>query len=406
MPAEIKIEVFPAFSELWKPHRYKVYRGGRGSGKSFAVAEFLIVQALQRPYRILCAREFQNSIAESCHRLIQDRIEYHGLASFFTINNTSIKSAAGAEFLFKGLSTGIESVKSTEGINYCWCEEADKISERSWEILIPTIRAPGSEIIVTFNPGDPEDATYVRFVKEHPPDCVSCLVNYPENPLFPEVLRLEMEACRTTDPEKYEHVWMGTCRTMSDAQVFKGKFSVQDFKSPHRTETVFRYGADWGFGSDACALIRCFIKERSLYIDYEAYAHRLELSQLAQLWRSVPGAQQARIFCDCSRPETISYMATPSPANDFAHFNACPADKWSGSIEDGIEFIRQFDKVIIHPRCVNTLYEFRTYAWKIDKNTQQVLPVLVDKNNHLIDALRYALNDIITRRCSILDALR
>ena len=144
--AAIKLKVLPAFRELWEPHRYKVYRGGRGSGKSFAVAEFLIIQALTRPVRILCAREFQNSIAESCHRLIQDRIELHGLAPFFTITNTSIRSTAGAECLFKGLSTGIESVKSTEGINYCWCEEADKISERSWdwrvEIMVRVRLAP------------------------------------------------------------------------------------------------------------------------------------------------------------------------------------------------------------------------------------------------------------------------
>lgn len=403
----IDVQIPPAMASLWTPSRYKVFYGGRGGGKSHTIARYLIIQSLARPLRILCAREYQASMAESVHRLLVDLIDSLGLMDFFKITNTSIISSAGAEFLFKGLAQNIESIKSTEGIDIVWIEEAERVSARSWDILIPTIRKPNSEIIISFNPAAEDDPTYQRFILNPPPNAIVQKVNYWDNPWFPDVLREEMEHCRDADPEKYLHVWEGQTRTISDAQIFKGKFVTEQFESPsvESQAVLFRYGADFGFGKDPNALMRCFVKDRKLMIDYEAYAYNVELNHLAALWRSVPGSQRGVIWCDAARPETIAFMNNASEANDYNPFDARPAPKWSGSIEDGIEFMRQFDKIVIHPRCTNAQYEFRSYGYKIEKQTQEVIPVVVDKYNHAIDAVRYALSPIITRRCSVLDAI-
>lgn len=401
--AVINVQFPPIFAGLWRPARFKVYYGGRGSAKSHSVVRYLIVRALREKLLILCAREHQNSIQESVHRLISALIEELGLMKFFKITQTSITSIAGSEFIFKGLSQNIEGIKSTEGVDICFIEEGERVSERSWDVLIPTIRKPNSEIVVVFNPADEMDATYQRFVINTPPDMIREKVNYDQNPWFPDVLRAEMEHCKAVDYEKYLHIWEGQTRTSSDAQIFKGKFVVEPFSSAG--VELFRYGADYGFGSDPSAAVRCFVRDRKLYIDREAFAYGLDLKDLPQLFGSLPGVHRNILYCDASRPETTGYLSQAGEHNDYQPLNCQSAPKWSGSIEDGIEFIKSFDKVVIHTRCTNVQYEFRTYAFKIDKNTDAVLPIIVDKNNHTIDALRYALTPIITRRSSVLDHL-
>lgn len=381
------------FIELFRPHRYKVFYGGRGSGKSFSVARALILIASRATVRVLCCREIQNSIRDSSYQLLKDMVQRLGLESQFVFTDQEIRCpATGSRFIFKGLLRNEQSVKSTEGIDICWVEEAQTVSEASWEVLIPTIRKPYSEIWVTFNPLNADDPTTQRFIDHAPPEAYVRKVNYDENPYFPEELRKELEWDKAHDFEKYLHIWEGYPRTISDAQIFKGCYVVESFPDDlwEKADRLF-FGADFGFARDPSTLVRCFIYEDRLYIDHEAYGVGVEIDELPQLYRSVPGAEEWPIKADAARPETISYLSR-------AGFRISAADKWQGSIEDGIAFIKSFEKVVIHPRCRHTADEFRLYSYKVDRLTQEVLPVVVDKFNHCVDGLRYALVDYIKAR--------
>lgn len=384
---------------LWTDKRFKVLLGGRASGKSHTVARYLILRAMMKKERILCVREFQASIRDSVHRLLSDIIQLYNLEPWFWINQYNIRCANGSEFIFAGLANAsIDSIKSYEGVSLVWAEEAQRISQRSLDILIPTIRLPGSEIIFTYNPENDTDPVHKRFVVVKDPNAVVSLVNYYDNPWFPEVMRREMEHCRAVDYEKYQHVWLGHVRRFSEAQVFKGRYVVEDFDSSN--VDAFYYGADWGFAKDPTVLIRCFVRNGELYIDNEAYGYEVDLSRIPALFRSIPGANKNLIEADNSRPETIAFLKSPENGG----FNIRGADKWSGSIEDGIEFIRQFKRIVIHPRCKNTIYEFGAYSFKVDRLSGNVLPIIAPGADHCIDSIRYALNRMIKRKVTIYDA--
>ena len=208
------------FQALFKPMRYKVFHGGRGGAKSWAVARALLLMGAERPLRILCAREIQDSIRDSVHKLLSDQIEAMGLSSVYEIQNAGIYGLNGTEFAFAGLKNNINKIKSHEGVDIVWVEEAATVSRRSWETLIPTIRKQGSEIWVTFNPELETDDTYVRFVKNPPPNAVVVKVDYLDNPWLPETLRTEMEHSRATDPDAYNHIWLGYTRKTLDGAVY------------------------------------------------------------------------------------------------------------------------------------------------------------------------------------------
>lgn len=380
------------FAELYEPHRYKVYYGGRGSGKSWAVARALIAMSDFGMTRILCCREVQNSIKDSSYQILKDMAERMGLANRFTFKDAEIvHNGTGSRFIFSGLLRNENSIRSKEGIDICWIEEASSVSQRSWDVLTPTIRKTGSELWLTFNPLTVDDPTNV-FIENPPPNAFVRKVNYWDNPFFPEVLREQMEWDKKNDFEKYLHVWEGYPLTISDAQVFKGRFVVEPIPEDlwKKADRLF-FGADFGFARDPSTLVRCFILDNRLYIDHEAYGVGVEIDELPQLYRSVPGADQWPIKGDSARPETISYLRRHG-------YNIDGAEKWPDSIEEGINFIKSFDKVVIDPRCKHTADEFRLYSYKTDRLTDEVLPVVLDKNNHTIDALRYAMVDYIKAR--------
>lgn len=380
------------FAELYEPHRYKVYYGGRGSGKSWAVARALIAMSDFGMTRILCCREVQNSIKDSSYQILKDTAERMGLANRFTFKDAEIvHNGTGSRFIFSGLLRNENSIRSKEGIDICWIEEASSVSQRSWDVLTPTIRKTGSELWLTFNPLTVDDPTNV-FIENPPPNAYVRKVNYWDNPFFPEVLREQMEWDKKNDFEKYLHVWEGYPLTISDAQVFKGRFVVEPIPEDlwKKADRLF-FGADFGFARDPSTLVRCFILDNRLYIDHEAYGVGVEIDELPQLYRSVPGADQWPIKGDSARPETISYLRRHG-------YNIDGAEKWPDSIEEGINFIKSFDKVVIDPRCKHTADEFRLYSYKTDRLTDEVLPVVLDKNNHTIDALRYAMVDYIKAR--------
>ena len=217
----VKADLPDYCEQLFTPSRYKVLYGGRGGAKSWSVARALLIQAATRPLRILCAREIQRTIADSVHRLLSDQIEALGLGQAYTIQAASIVGANGSEFLFAGLrDQDAQKIKSYEGVNIAWVEEAVTVTKRSWDILIPTIRAEGSEIWVTFNPELDSDETYRRFVVSPPPGAWARKVGYRDNPWFPAVLESERKHMQATDPDEYGNIWEGECKSVVSGAIY------------------------------------------------------------------------------------------------------------------------------------------------------------------------------------------
>ena len=385
MGREITLDTPRVFEPLLQPSRYKGAHGGRGSGKSHFFAELLVEQCmLQRGTRAVCIREVQRTLKESSKRLIEDKLEslWLGAADGFKVFNELIQTPGDGIITFQGMQDhNAESIKSLEGFRIAWCEEAQSLSARSLSLLRPTIRADGSELWFSWNPDDEDDPIEDLLCGPNKiPDAVVVEAQYWDNPWFPKVLRDEMELDRKRDPDKYLHVWCGQYRKLSEALVFKN-WRVEEFERP--AGTVHRFGADWGFATDPTVLVRCDLEERTLYVDHEAHMVGCEIDLIPGLFDKVPHSRKFPIRADSARPETISYLRR----NGFPRIEA--ATKGTGSVEDGVEFLKTFD-IVVHPRCVHTIGELKSYAYKVDKLTQEVLPILEDKNNHVIDALRYA----------------
>jgi len=372
-------------------YRYNVLAGGRGGAKSWGVADILVIRGYQEPLLILCTREIQNSIKDSVHKLLSDTIERRGLSSFYKVQKDSITGRNGTKFIFKGLHMNIAEIKSTEGIDICWLEEANGVRQYSLDILIPTVRKEGSQFFITYNPEDDNDPVHKNFFLTERDDVLKTFINYWDNPFFPDVLRKEMEWDKANDTDKYLHVWEGNPLTISEAQIFYGKWRVDSFEAPEGT--TFYYGCDWGFAKDPACMVRCFIDwdKRILYIDYEAYGIGVELDELAELFDSIPQSREFRVNADPSRPDTISYMKKQG-------FNIKGADASKGSIKDGIAFIKSFKEIVVHARCKHMQDEFKLYKYKVDKITGDILPIIVDKHNHLNDSLRYSVRDLSKKK--------
>ena len=197
---------------LFQPARYKVLHGGRGGAKSWGVARALIIEGASKPLRILCTREFQNSIKDSVHKLLADQISALGLHQFYDVQSTAIKGINGTEFAYEGLRQNVSRIKSYEGVDRVWVEEGQTVSKSSWDVLIPTIRKDGSEIWVTFNPEFEDDESYSRFVHKPPHNAVVQQINWRDNPWFPAVLEEERLYTKERDPDSYDHIWEGKCR--------------------------------------------------------------------------------------------------------------------------------------------------------------------------------------------------
>lgn len=213
---------------LFKPSRYKIYYGGRGGGKSHSIAKALLILAAKSPLRILCAREFQTSIKDSVHKLLSDQIDLLGLAGFYEITQTAIRGKNGSEFAFVGLRNNVANVKSVEGVQICWVEEAQTVTDASWNVLIPTIRKENSEVWVSFNPELETDATFKRFILSPPDNAIVQKINWSDNPWFPETLRLEKDSLKARDPAAYTNVWEGVCRKTVDGAVFAKEMEMAE----------------------------------------------------------------------------------------------------------------------------------------------------------------------------------
>jgi len=381
MSESLRIETPRWFLPFLQPARYKGVHGGRGSGKSHAIAEYIVERSYMQRIDVVCIREIQKSLAQSVKKLIETKIESLGLGFHFDCQRDQIVSASGGRIIFIGMqSHTAETIKSLEGYDIAWVEEAQVLSQRSLDLLRPTIRKAGSELLFSWNPNKPEDPVDALLRVEPPPDAVVVATSFRDNPWLPQELIAEIEYDRKRDPEKFRWVWEGDYLTNSEARIFKN-WRVEEFEV--QTEWILRQGADWGFSVDPSVLVQCAIVGRTLYVVHEAYMVGAEIDFLPDLFRQVPDAERWPTTADSARPETISYMQK----HGFRRMTY--AVKGAKSLEEGIAFLQAFD-IVVHPRCKHTIDELKLYAYKRDPLTEKILPIPEDKNNHVIDALRYA----------------
>lgn len=379
---ELVIETPRVFKPLLNSARYKGAWGGRGSGKSHFFAELLIERCIVTKIDAVCVREVQQSLNQSVKKLLEQKIDKLGVGHLFEILYDRIKTPNGGVIIFQGMATTTaESIKSLEGFDICWVEEAQSLSQRSLDLLRPTIRKEGSELWFSWNPNHNSDPVDVLLRGDNlPPDAVVVKANYRDNPWLPDVLLAELEYDQKRDPDKFAHVWLGEYQRNSEARVFKN-WTIEEFDI--NPEWVLRQGADWGFSVDPSVLIQCSIEGKKLYVPYEAYMVGCEIDFLPDLFRTVPESEKWATIADSARPETISYMQR----HGFPKI--LPAIKGARSLEEGVEFLKTYD-IIVHPRCKHLIDELTLYCYKTDPLTSAIIPVLQDKDNHCIDSLRYA----------------
>jgi phage terminase large subunit len=371
-------------SPLLEPARYKGAYGGRGSGKSHFFAEMVIEEHIRDANRsTVCVREYQKSLNQSVKRLLETKIQEMKADAYFEVQGAIIKNRKGeGRIIFQGMQNHTaDSIKSLEGYDCAWVEEAQSLSQRSLDLLRPTIRRKGSELWFSWNPRNDDDPVDILLRSDNrPPGAIVVEANYCDNPWFPSVLREEMEYDRGRDPDKYQHVWLGGYLRNSMSRVFSN-WTVEEFETPD--DAVLRFGADWGFATDPTVLIRCYIVGRKLYVDHEAYRVGCEIVDTPSLFMTIPDAERWPIVADSARPETISHMRN----NGFPKI--VPAVKGPKSVEEGVEWLKSYD-IVVHPRCQHLVDELSIYSYKVDPHTKKVMPVLEDRDNHVIDALRYA----------------
>lgn len=394
---------------LLYPRRFKVFYGGRGSGKTANVVSYLIEKARFRNSRVGCFREIQKSIKESSYAELVDEINRKGhTQEYRCVDGEITHHTTKSKFVFRGLWRNITAIKGMAGLTDVFCEESENISQISWDTLIPTVRSSGSEIIIVFNPNKETDPTWTNFVEPyigkmvdgiyHDDDIVVVNVNYVHNPWFTEELKQHMNQMKAVDYDRYLWVYEGKFNKRSDEQVFGGKWRIDNFEVKPEWHGPY-FGMDFGFSTDPTAMVEVYIEElpggrRNIYINREYGKVGLEITDTpAAMEQSFPMAKRARWYADCARPETISHIKRSG-------FDIHPCTKWPGSVEDGVTWLRGCDSIIIHERCKEMQNEAAMYSYKVDKLTGNVLTDIVDAFNHYWDAVRYSLNDHIVQRGS------
>lgn len=403
-----RIEELPRITRNFaQPARTRVFKGGRGSGKTRGLAK----RSALRVYQLaelgvegvfLASREHLNSLDESSMEEIKAAIRSEPwLADYFEMGEKYIRTKnRRISYAFAGLRHNLDSIKSKARIIGNWTDEAESVSEAAWRKLVNTLREEGEvggvgwhvENWISYNPESPESATHKRFVADPPDDCIVTTVNWTDNPWFPSVLNKQRLEDQRLRPETYDHVWGGEFLTLTDAQVFAGKYAVREFEPAAGWDGPYQ-GLDFGFAQDPTAAVRCFIHDGWLWIRHEAGKTKLELDATSGFINErIPGFAQHVTRADSARPESVSYLRR----------HGLPliqsVEKWPGSVEDGVAFIKAFEGVVIHPDCQQTAREFRLYSHKVDRRSGDIQPDIVDANNHYIDALRYAVAPMVRRR--------
>ena len=382
-----------------QPARHRVFKGGRGSGKTRSLALMSAVRVYDlaqqgREGVWLCSREHLNSLADSSFEEIAGAIKsVPFLNAYFDIGDRYIRTQnRRIDFAFAGLRMNLDSIKSKARILGNWTDEAENVSEIAWRKLLPTIREDQSENWLSYNPESQESATHKRFIENPPTDCVVTTINYADNPWFPAVLEQERLDDQRLRPETYEHVWEGAFLTLTDAQIFGNKFDIAEFDPAPDWNGPY-FGMDFGFSQDPTVATEWWVHAGKLYCRREAGRVKLELDDTAGYFTPrIPNIAMHAIRADSARPESISYLKRHGLPRITG------VKKWPGSVEDGIAHMKSYERIIIHPDCPQTAREFRLYSYKVDRLSGDVLTSIQDANNHYIDSARYAIAPLIKQR--------
>jgi len=383
----------PKLEFLFKPARYKVAYGGRGGAKSWAFARALLILAAEKKTRVLCAREIQKSIKDSVHQLLSDQISALGLPGYQVLAQ-EIRHANGSQFLFSGLSDlTVESIKSFEGVDIVWVEEARAVTKRSWSILIPTIRKDGSEIWISFNPELDTDETYARFVTNPPPDAVVVKLTYRDNPWFPEVLEKERLHCQTSDPEGYANIWEGECKAAVEGAIYarevaqmqeSGRFAPVPYDPMLKAHVI----CDLGF-NDSMAIVIAQSNQREIrVIDYIEDSHRTLDSYSAEL-------KDKRLnWGKLWLPHDAKHKTLSSGGRSVS--DICKALGWDVSevpdagVEFGIKKARMMmARTYMDKRCTRLMECLKRYRRSVPQTTGEPGAPIHDEFSHGADAFRY-----------------
>lgn len=377
------IEIPPEFKRLFDSDwREAAIWGGRFSLKSHTVARVLLIRARMSKIRVACFREYQSSIAESSHQLLVDLINEYGLNEFRVTDNSIINTINGSDFIFKGLHRNEQSIKSIEGIDIAWVEEAQTVSNASIEVLTPTVRKDNSQIIYTYNRLVEEDPVHTRLVIEGRPNTLLINVNYDvavKYGLMPDVIRQEMEDDKKFRPSLYRFKWLGEPNNL-EGNIYKGWVIIDDI--PHEAK-LYRRGLDFGYTNDPTAQAAVYKYNGGIIIDEEIYLKGLSNKQIWDINQNLPD-RNTLVKADSAEPKSIDELRTYG-------MNILPAVKGQDSIRNGIQFI-QSQKISVTRRSTNLIKEYQLYKWLLDKNGKATNNPS-EINNHLMDAIRYALEE-------------
>jgi phage terminase large subunit len=406
----------PAFLPLLDGHRYQGAKGGRGGAKSHFFGAQSVEEMFTQHTRLACVREIQNSIKDSVKQLIEDKIytlqavdvdtgKQWPIAPWFKVTEREIVCRhTDSLAIFRGLQNHTAaSIKSLEGFNRAWYEEAQTLTQRSLDLATPTFRDEGTQQRFSWNPEfatDPVDKMFREALAADDPDFVCVTVNYEDNPWFPKGLRADMERDKLRDADKYNWIWRGGYRQNSEAQVLRN-WRIERFDAPP-AGTKLLGGGDWGFSVDPTVGLICFVRGRTLYIWREIWALGCTIDRTPALfdrldpewtperakdptWRSL--ARRIPIVMDGAWPQSVKYM------QDHGFGNLTSAVKGAGSVEEGVTFLQSYD-IVVHPDCIHAIDELKLYSYVVDKKTGLITTELEDKNNHTIDSARYAVEGV------------
>lgn len=382
------------FKRLFDPDwREAAVHGGRFSLKSHTVGRFLIIRSRQKKTRIACFREFQNSIADSSHQLLAELIKKYELYDFKVTDNSIINTINGSDFIFRGLHHNEQSIKSIEGIDIAWVEEAQTVSKESLEILTPTIRKPNSQIIYTYNRFLEDDPVHQRLVVEGRPNTLVINVNYDvalKYGYMPDSVRLEMEDDKTNRPALYRHKWLGEPNSL-ERKIYKDWAFIESIPHEARLE---RYGGDFGYSNDPTAIVAIYRYNGGFILDEICYQKGLSNKQIADILNNQP--KSLAIF-DSAEPKSIDELMSYGVLVQ-------PSKKGQGSVLQGIQYV-QDQRISVTNRSVNIIREYRNFMWKTDKDGK-IINEPEHQYKHAMDAVSYGLNDLRPNDSSSVDEAR
>lgn len=404
MEISLKEKIAPSFYPVHNAIRNQTHsqiwlQGGRGSTKSSFTAIEIVLGIVDDPKaNALCLRKVADTLRTSIHANITWAISELGLDDYFDSKfspSEFIYKPTGQKIILKGLDKAqkLKSIKVEKGyFKFLWFEELDEFDgiEEVRNVQQSVLRA-GDDFVefLTYNPPNDYNSWVNEEAKVDNENRFKHSSTYLDVPSHWLGLRFltDAERLKKNDYDAYRHEYLGEIVGRSDQIVFNGKWEERTFDIDNAWGAPL-LGADWGFSQDPTTLNKMYVYKDILYITHEAHAVGCDISDTPELFDAVPDSRRYRIYADCARPETISHMKK-------AGFDIVGAKKWTGSVEDGVAFMRSFEKIVIHSRCKHTISEFKKYAYKVHRLTKEILPDILDENNHHIDAIRYGLSTLI-----------